>query len=108
MGKQLGLEMAAGTRGAKGRRAAVAQVKEAFTRPRRNAPGHGGYRVGAGRKPGPRPAVAHAVRPFLEARHPVHVTLRVTREVGRLRRRSAYHAIRRALSTVLGRGDFRV
>ena len=38
----------------------------------------------------------------------MHVVLRITRDVGRLRRRRAYHAFRRALITSLGRSDFRV
>jgi REP element-mobilizing transposase RayT len=39
---------------------------------------------------------------------PVHVTLRVTKAVGGLRRRRAYHAIRRAIYTTWARADFRV
>ncbi len=79
-------------------------------RPRKPAaPGTwGGRRAGAGRKPSGRAGHPHAVRPFLEARHPVHVVLRITADVGRLRRRRAYHAFRRALITSLGRSDFRV
>ena len=50
----------------------------------------GGRRKGAGRpkRPGGRKTVAHRVRPFHEATHPVHVTLRVRRGVGHLRRRA--------------------
>ena len=97
-----------GARGARGRRAAVAEMKAALAKPR-PVVGHGGRRVRAGRKPkGAQAGEAHGVRPFLEGRHPVHVILRITREVGRLRRRSAYQAFRRALITVLARGDFRV
>ena len=48
--KQLGLEAAVGVRGARGRRAAVAVMKAALTRPR-PVVGHGGRREGAGRKP---------------------------------------------------------
>jgi len=102
------LEQAVGVRRAKGRPAAVAEMKQALAKPRRK-PEHGGVREGAGRKPtGAKAGEKHAVRPFLEAQHPVHVTLRITREVGRLRRMSAYQAFRRALITVLARGDFRV
>ena len=71
--------------------------------------GRGGARPGAGRKPnGARAGHAHAVRPYLSPRDPVHVVLRIDRALGRLRRRSAYHAVRQALLTSLARGDFRV
>ncbi len=57
--------------------------------------GHGGRRKGAGRKPGPgRRRHEHRARPFHDRTLPVHVVLRVTGEVGRLRRRSAYQAVR--------------
>src|SRR5688500_19957245 len=99
MAKQLGLEAAVGVRGARGRPAAVAAMKEALAKPQRGGK-HGGRK--GGRKPnGAKAGERHGVRPFLEARHPVHVTLRLTREVGRLRRRSAYQAFRRALIAVL-------
>jgi putative transposase len=45
---------------------------------------------------------------MLSRRHPVHVVQRVSPEVGQLRRRDAYRAIRHALQHVLGRADFRV
>jgi hypothetical protein len=38
----------------------------------------------------------------------VQITARVVPAVGRLRRRSAYRAIRRAIQTSLGRDDFRI
>ncbi|MBL8627549.1 MAG: transposase [Myxococcales bacterium] len=96
MAKQLGLP---GTAGA----------------PRRagsNATGHGGRRPGAGRKrtlPG-RVRGKHRARPFHDRRQPVHVVLRVTPEVGRLRRRKAYAAVRLAMIAMLltGRTGFRV
>ena len=69
----------------------------------------GGKRDRAGRKQvKPRKSEPHRVRPALSASHPVHVVLRVVREVGRLRRRSAYKAIRRAMQVVLARADFRI
>jgi REP element-mobilizing transposase RayT len=108
MSKQLGLEEAVGVRRAKGRPAAVAAMKDALAKPR-GKPKHGGLRPGAGRKPsGAKAGEKHGVRPFLAPRHPVHVTLRITREVGRLRRRRAYQAFQWALIRVLARGDFRV
>jgi REP element-mobilizing transposase RayT len=69
----------------------------------------GGKRRGAGRPPkGPRAGAPHKERPFLHASHPVHVTLRAVREVGSLRRRYAYHAIREATITTARREDFRI
>ncbi len=96
MAKQLGLP---GTEGA----------------PRRagsNTTGHGGKRPGAGRKrtlPG-RVRGKHRARPFHDRRLPVHVVLRVTPEVGRLRRHKAYAAVRLAMIALVlaGRPGFRV
>jgi REP element-mobilizing transposase RayT len=69
----------------------------------------GGKRPGAGRprKQG-RASERHQVRARFAARHPIHITLRVEREVGQLRRRRAYHALRAALKVSLERTDFRV
>jgi REP element-mobilizing transposase RayT len=50
----------------------------------------------------------HRTRPEHDARHPVHVVLRVTREVSNLRTRHAYRAIRRAIDRCCARADFRV
>jgi putative transposase len=63
-----------------------------------------------GRKPPPKGkrVVPHRVRPEVDARHPVHVTLKVSTEVGRLRKRKAYQAVRRALLGCLARIDYRV
>ena len=92
MAKQLGLP---GTEGA----------------PRRaGASKRGGKRAGAGRKrtlPG-RSRHPHRTRPFHDRRQPVHVVLRVAGELGRLRRRKAYAAIRAAMIATLGRAGFRV
>jgi putative transposase len=52
--------------------------------------------------------VAHSARAELKARYPVHVVLRVIGEVGNLRRRGIYHAIRRATLKVAKRLDFRI
>jgi len=69
----------------------------------------GGKRKGAGRPPqNKRSSERHKVRPELKAAHPLHVTLRVERVIGTLRTRSLYHAVRKALRSVLGRDDFRV
>jgi len=50
----------------------------------------------------------HRTRAEHDARHPVHVVLRVTREVRALRGFAQYHAIRGALGTAAAREDFRV
>src|SRR5512140_1370533 len=69
----------------------------------------GGKRRGAGRPPkGKRAGAPHKARPFLAARYPVHVVLRVVREVGNLRRRCVYQAIREATLTTARREDFRI
>jgi REP-associated tyrosine transposase len=69
----------------------------------------GGRRRGAGRPPkGARAGSPHKKRPFLHARYPVHVSLRVIREVGNLRRRCVYQAIREATLTTARREDFRI
>jgi REP element-mobilizing transposase RayT len=69
----------------------------------------GGKRRGAGRPPkGTRAGAPHSKRPFLHARYPVHVTLRVIAAVGNLRRRSVYRAIREATLTAARRENFRI
>jgi len=69
----------------------------------------GGKRKGAGRPAkGRRSSERHKVRPAIVAAHPLHVTLRVEKDIGTLRRRSLYHALRKALGCVLGRHDFRI
>jgi REP element-mobilizing transposase RayT len=69
----------------------------------------GGKRRGAGRKPkGRRAGSPHKARPAFEARHPVHVVLRVVGAVGSLRRRFTYRAIREATLTTARREDFRI
>ena len=72
-------------------------------------PKRGGKRAGAGRPRAPgRPRNWVRRRPRHSKDVPVHVTLRVTKAVGGLRRRRAYHAVRRALLTSFVRQDFRV
>lgn len=69
----------------------------------------GGKRRGAGRPPtGARAGSPHKERPYLHARYPVHVTLRVIGAVGNLRRRCVYQAIREATLTTARREDFRI
>lgn len=58
----------------------------------------GGRRPGAGRKRrGSRPNVSHKARPYHDAAHPAHVTLRATRGVPSLRGLRAFHALRDAI-----------
>src|SRR5690242_7543651 len=69
----------------------------------------GGKRRGAGRPPkGKRAGSPHKERPFLHARYPVHVVLRVVSAVGNLRRRCVYQAVREATLTTARRKNFRI
>ena len=69
----------------------------------------GGKRRGAGRPAkGPRAGSPHQQRPYLHARYPVHITLRVVGAVGNLRRRCVYQAIREATLTTARRESFRI
>jgi REP element-mobilizing transposase RayT len=69
----------------------------------------GGKRKDAGRPPkGRRAGAPHKKRPRHDRSHPVHVTLRATAGAGRLRRRDAWQAIRRAAIAMLDRTDFRI
>jgi REP element-mobilizing transposase RayT len=69
----------------------------------------GGKRNGAGRpRKNARASERHKKRDKLAARFPVHVNIRVERDVGQLRRRRAYQALQRALRTSLARVDFRI
>ena len=72
------------------------------------APQKRGRKRRAGRKRKARAGSPHSVRPELSARHPVHVVLRVIRDVGNLRRRFTYKAIREATLTTARREDFRI
>lgn len=70
---------------------------------------HGGKRRGAGRKARRgRATVRHRTRPAHNARHPVHVTIRVVANVSSLRRRDIYFAIRAATVVAARRADFRI
>lgn len=61
----------------------------------------GGKRAGAGRPPkGRRAGAPHKKRPVLKGRFPVHVVLRVVDEIGSLRKRHAYRAVRAATIAV--------
>ena len=69
----------------------------------------GGKRRGAGRPPnGARAGSPHRKRPYLHARYPVHVTLRVASAVSSLRRRSVFRAVREATLTTARRENVRI
>ena len=76
----------------------------------KNGQHRGGKRDGAGRKPknGIRAGESHDRRPALTKRTPIHVTLRVARDLDSLRRRHIYHAVRLALGSIFERDDFKV
>jgi REP element-mobilizing transposase RayT len=70
---------------------------------------HGGKRRGAGRKPsGVRARECHAARLEFKPSQPLHVVMRVVREVGSLRRRDMYKALREATITVAMRQQMRI
>jgi REP element-mobilizing transposase RayT len=69
----------------------------------------GGRRPGAGRKPnGERAGVTHRRRAELARRFPVHVTMRMRREVYGLRSRRCFRVIRAAFAAQNGRFGFRL
>ena len=71
--------------------------------------GWGGARTGAGRPAkGAVSSERHTTRPAHAARHPVHITSRVTRAIGSVQRGRIYAALRRALTLSLARTDFRI
>jgi REP element-mobilizing transposase RayT len=67
----------------------------------------GGARKGAGRKKSSKD-VPHVARPDVSKHHPIHVGLRVRKDVGRLRRGPIYRAISSALRHTLAEAGFRV
>ncbi|HEX3761677.1 MAG TPA: transposase [Kofleriaceae bacterium] len=69
----------------------------------------GGKRRGAGRKPkGARAGERHEARPAFKPYHALHVVMRVAPEVGSLRRRAMYKALRAATLTAALRERFRI
>jgi len=71
--------------------------------------GRGGPGRGQGRKKRNHDYVPHAARPFLDRRHPVHVSLRITGGLGSLRGRRLWTAVRRGFVFGCDRaGRFRI
>jgi REP element-mobilizing transposase RayT len=68
----------------------------------------GGRRPGAGRPRKKSSGIPHAKRPKLASRHPVHVTLKLRPEVGKLRSKPGYRAIRAAFVAGCKSDGFRV
>ena len=72
-------------------------------------PTWGGRRKGAGRKSkGPLGLVSHRARPVHLGHHPLHVVLRASAGVPRLRRRDVMAEVRRALGARGTRDEFRL
>jgi len=70
---------------------------------------HGGARKGAGRKPGKgRARVPHVRRPTVKPSWPVHVTVRMRRDVPRLRNFELAKVLRRAFVNGCRRDGFRI
>jgi putative transposase len=70
--------------------------------------GRGGYREGAGRPKEPDAGVPHRPRAAVEARHPVHVTVRVRQELAKLRSKACFRPIAPALAAARERFGFRL
>jgi REP element-mobilizing transposase RayT len=69
----------------------------------------GGKRKGAGRKPTRgRAGASHKKRDEVTGRDVLHVVLRAAADVGSLRRREVYKAVRAATITAAGRAGFRI
>jgi REP element-mobilizing transposase RayT len=68
----------------------------------------GGWRPGAGRKPGPKPPVAHEPRERFRAAHPCLVTLKVREGVASLRNGAVIREIEETFRQGAERGEFRL
>ncbi len=71
-------------------------------------PKHGGARKGAGRPRRSTESVPHVRRPDVSERHPLHVTLRMRREVWNLRSQRAFRCVRHALAAEQAPGRLRI
>jgi hypothetical protein len=68
----------------------------------------GGARPGAGRPASARSGVPHRARPALSKHHPVHVTLRLSKEAHGVRAKKVFAAVRRALARARDQFGFRL
>ena len=75
-------------------------------RKREAGKGRGKKQIGRPKKPGA--GQPHARRETFKSSEPIHVTLRVDRDIGWLRTRAGYRAIREATITVLEHESFRI
>jgi REP element-mobilizing transposase RayT len=82
------------------------QLEVVMRRPDKNGQRRGGRRPGAGRPRRARAGEWHKARADMSRHHPQHVTLRVVDDVGHLRKRFIWRAIRTALLRTAGRTDF--
>jgi REP element-mobilizing transposase RayT len=90
-------------------RRTAAQLSLTPRRPHPEHPGWGGARKGAGRPRSKDGGVPHRARPVHKASHPVHATLRLTRELSPLRTKRKLKAVKSSLrDTYASRNDFRV
>jgi REP element-mobilizing transposase RayT len=69
---------------------------------------HGGRRAGAGRKRRGHGRVAHERRPRVTRHRPLHLTLRMVKNVGRLRRRRVWKELRTAFVHAGSKRRFRI
>jgi REP element-mobilizing transposase RayT len=69
----------------------------------------GGKRRGAGRRPnGRRSSEKHTTRPPIRADQPLHINTRFVAELGNMRMKDTYDAIRSATRVIAAREDFRI
>lgn len=72
------------------------------------ARGWGGRRRGAGRRPGPDPRIPHLRREAFASRHPLHVTLKVRRDLPSLRSVRLVRELERSFAQASERAGFRL
>ena len=83
-------------------------VRKSAKKAAKKTNGWGGRRPGAGRKPGPNPAVRHLERERFAGRFPCHVTLRVRSALPSLRTKRVVGEIERSFAQGCERGSFRI
>ena len=87
----------------------AAQLSLSPRRPHPEHPGWGGFRTGAGRPRSKHSGVPHRARPVHRTNHPVHATLRLTKQLSPLRTKRKLKAVKTSLrDTHTSRTGFRV